>query len=161
MKLYEIDQAIQALVDPESGELMDYDAFAQLQMEREKKLEGLALSIKNLSAEAKAIKEEEQALKERRTAAENKVKRLKEYLTRALDGEKFKTPRCSVSYRRNKALEVTDVAAVAEWLDDHGHIDLVVYSDPTIDKRAVGELIQRGEDVPGAALVERVSMTVR
>ena len=44
MTLYEIDSAIQALVDPESGELMDYDAFAALQMEREVKLSLIHIS---------------------------------------------------------------------------------------------------------------------
>ena len=38
MTLYEIDQAIQGLVDPETGELMDYEAFAALQMDRDARL---------------------------------------------------------------------------------------------------------------------------
>lgn len=161
MNLYEIDQAIQDLVDPESGELKDYEAFEKLQIARDKKLENMALFIKNLTAEAKAIKEEEKSLKERRVAAENKAERMKEYLRRALDGEKFKTARCSVIYRKSTALEVDNAVAAAEWLDNHGHVDLVVYSDPTVDKRAVGDLIRQGVEIPGATLVERTSMTVR
>lgn len=161
MNLYEIDQAIQDLVDPESGELKDYEAFEKLQLARDEKLENTALFIKNLMAEAKAIKEEEKSLKERRVAAENKAERMKEYLFRALDGEKFKTARCSVSYQKSTALEVDDAVAAAEWLDANGHVDLVVYSAPTIDKRAVSDLIRGGKEIPGASVVERVSMTVR
>ena len=35
MTLYEIAQAIQGLLDPETGELMDYEAFAALQRDRD------------------------------------------------------------------------------------------------------------------------------
>ena len=54
MKLYEIDQAILALVDPETGEILDYEAFSELKMKREEKIEGMALWHKNLTAEATA-----------------------------------------------------------------------------------------------------------
>ena len=39
MNLYEIDKAILELVDEETGEIADWDAFEQLQMEREQKIE--------------------------------------------------------------------------------------------------------------------------
>ena len=81
MTLYEIDQAIQGLVDPETGELMDYEAFAALQMDRDAKIENMALWYKDLMADAKAIKEEADTLNERRKALENKAERLKSYLT--------------------------------------------------------------------------------
>ena len=77
MTLYEIDQAIQGLVDPETGELMDYEAFAALQMDRDAKIENMALWYKDLMADAKAIKEEADTLNERRKALENKAERLK------------------------------------------------------------------------------------
>lgn len=161
MKLYEIDSALEALVDPETGELLDYEQFARLQMEREAKIENTALYVKNLEAEAKAIKEEEARLSDRRKAMENKAKRLREYIGFALDGEKFETVRCSISYRKSTALEVDDITAAAEWLDDNGHPDMVVYSAPTIDKRAVKDLIKGGTQVPGVELVERQSLQLR
>ena len=104
MNLYEIDQAMQALVDPETGELMDYEAFSELQMDRDSKIENMALWIKNLTAEAKAIKEEMDNLQKRRKTAENRAEGLKRYLFEALDGEKFQTARCSISYRKRKRI---------------------------------------------------------
>ena len=68
MKLYEINAALEALVDPETGELMDYDAFEALQMARDDKIEGMALWYKDMVAEAKAIKEEADTLTARRKA---------------------------------------------------------------------------------------------
>lgn len=41
MTLYEINEAMLALVDPETGELMDYEAFSALNMAREEKLENI------------------------------------------------------------------------------------------------------------------------
>ena len=52
MTIWEIDQAMQTLVD-ENGELLDYEAFSALVMEREKKLENVACWVVNLEAEAK------------------------------------------------------------------------------------------------------------
>ena len=54
MKLYEINAALEALVDPETGELMDYDAFEALNLARDEKIEGMALWYKDMVAEAYA-----------------------------------------------------------------------------------------------------------
>ena len=70
MKLFEINAALEELLnqqDPETGELTcDLDQLDALMMERDEKLEGLALYCKNADAEAKAIREEEKTLAERR-----------------------------------------------------------------------------------------------
>lgn len=161
MTLYEIDQKMQSLVNPETGELMDYEAFAALQMDRENKIENMALWVKDLTAEAKAIKEEEESLRDRRRGMEHKAERLKTYLSIALGGEKFQTARCAVSYRKSTALEVDDASAAADWLDCNGHPECVTYSAPTLDKRSVAELVKQGMEIPGVELVERQNMTVR
>lgn len=161
MNLWQIDRAILDCVDLETGEVIDIEALAALSMERETKLENIALYIKNLDREAAAIREEEKALAERRKAKENKSARLKAYLAESLGGEKFETARCSISYRKSSALEVEDTTAVAEWLDNNGYVDLVVYAAPTIDKREVTKLVKGGTVIPGVELVERQSMQVK
>ena len=161
MKLYEINQAVLDLVDPETDEILDYEAFAELQLAREEKIENMVLWYKDLVADAKAIREEEAALAERRKPIERKAERLKSYIAEVLGGEKFETPRCKVSYRKSSALEIEDVSALAEWLDDHGHIDAVVYSAPSVDKRVVTNLLKEGEEMPGCSLVERDNMQLK
>lgn len=123
MTIYEIDARIAELIDPETGELLDYEAFASLQMEREAKIENMALWYKDLTAEAKAIREEEKALAERRRSAENKAERLKGYLDEALAGESYKSAKVAVSYRRSKAVELADESAVIGELENGGHND--------------------------------------
>ena len=161
MNVYEIDRAMEALVDPETGELLDYEAFALLQMDREAKIENMALWVKNLNYEVKNMKEEIDNLQKRRRAAESRAEGLKRYLSEALGGEKFQTARCAISYRKSTALEVDDASAAADWLDCNGHPECVTYSAPTLDKRSVAELVKQGMEIPGVELVERKSMTVR
>lgn len=161
MTLYEIDQQISNLIDPETGEILDYEEFAALQMDRDQKIENMALWVKEMTANAKAIKDEVEQLTKRKRAFEANAERLKKYIAQALDGQKFQTPRVSVTYRKSTALEVQDAEELSTWLNTSGHVDLVVYQPPTIDKRGVTALIKDGEDVIGAALVERQSITVR
>ena len=78
MKLYEINEAILACVDPETGEA-DVEKLDELMLIREVKIENLALWVKELRAEAEAIKAEEEifmdevrALANRRHANERK-----------------------------------------------------------------------------------------
>ena len=74
LKLYEIDAAIDAAIeagtDPETGEITNLEELTALQMQREEKLENIALYIKNLSAIATALKNEIDVLNERRKRTE-------------------------------------------------------------------------------------------
>ena len=74
MTIYEIDQAIMECVDIETGEIIDTEQLDKLQMERNTKLENVACWIKDLKAEAEALKAEKQALAERQRVAENKAR---------------------------------------------------------------------------------------
>ena len=79
MKLYDIDEKILACVDQETGEIIDEEALAGLQLEKDRKIEGIACWVKDLTAEAKALKEEADNLKKRQKAAENKAESLKKF----------------------------------------------------------------------------------
>ena len=161
LNIYEINQAILSLVDPETGEIMDGEAFDQLQMEREAKLENVACWIKNLVAEGAALRAEEINLAERRKMVERKVERLKKYLSDALDGEKFQTAKCAVTFRKTSKVEVTDACSVAAWCDDNGMGDLVVYAAPTVSKTELAKLLKGGVEIPGAEIVEGLSLGVK
>lgn len=158
MTLYEIDQNIMALID-EDGEITNPEAFDELQITRSEKLEGIACWIKNLKADAAAIKAEEDVLAERRRTIENKIKSLSEFLSNTLAGQKFSTPRVSVSYRTSKALEIADNDTFVAWASMFNPSLLRIKRDP--DKKAITDAINGGMDVPGAQIVERKSMQVK
>lgn len=162
MTLYEINNAIiqvlEGAVDPETGEVIDEDLFAsleQLQMEREAKCENVACWIKDLQGDAEKIKAEAKNLAARAKATENKAERLKAYLEWALDGQKLKTPRCSISYRTSKAVEI-DPEALA-FMPER----FLRFKDPEPDKKAIGDAIKAGEEIAGCRLVEKTSMIIK
>lgn len=151
MSIYEIDSAIVALMDTETGEITDEQAFDELQMARDEKIENIGLYYKDLQAEAKAIKDEEASLAARRKTAENKVERLKNLLDYALRGQKFATPRLKVSYRKSQTVEVSD--GFVKWADEH-RPDLLIYSDPKPLKTALKDAIKDGEIPEDVARLE-------
>lgn len=161
MTLYEYDQRILDLIDQDTGEVKDYDAFLELKMAREEKIEATALYIKDLEGDAKKIKDEIAALQARVGPLQNKAARLREYLARSLEGQKYSSPRCALSFRTSRALEVDDAAEAAKWLENNGHGDLVVYDAPKLDKRLVKQLVEAGENIPGVKVEERQSLQVR
>lgn len=166
MTLYEIDRAIaEALVecvDMETGEvIIDLEAIEALQMEREAKLENLALYIKNLVSEATAIREEEKALAERRKAKEAKAERIKNYLAQSLGGLTFETSRVKCSFRKSTAVNVTDSANLLWFLENKGHESCIKRKEPEIVKAELAKLLKSGEQIPGATLEERNNMTIK
>lgn len=161
MNLYEIDQAILALVDPETGEILDYDAFSELKMAKEEKIEGMALWHKNLTAEATAIRAEEIKLADRRKSLEKKAESLKQYLTELLSGSKFSTARVACSFRKTKSVEILDEAAFIQEMQESMHYEYLKYSPPTVNKTEITNAIKAGQLVPGAQLVEKNNLSIK
>ena len=169
MTLYDIDAQIAALdgaaeddmlIDEETGELVSVSqALDALRMEREAKLENVACWVKNLSAEADAIREEENQLLKRRKAAETKAANLKAWLLAAMtreDGttDKLKTGRVMISVKRNPPSTVVDEALLPSS-----------YKVAKITYQANKELIKRellaGGEVPGAHLEYGRSVVIK
>lgn len=162
MTLYEIDEEIQELLsetDPETGELItDYEALDALLMEREAKIENIVLFIKNLSSDVRELKAEEAALADRRKKVEKKAERLREYVSHALGGERFQTPRCCVSFRKSTALELGE--GFTEWAKEHANT-LLRYKEPEPDKAAIKSALAGGAEIPDAKLVQNTTMTIK
>ena len=162
MTLYEINNAIQDVLDyaldPETGEILDdamMASYDQLRMDRDEKIENIGCFIKNLEADAKAIREEEKSLADRRRAAENKAEHLRNYLQFCLAGQKFQSPRLAVSFRKSKKV-VFDEAHLYDVPDDY-----LRYKEPELDKKLVADALKAGEVIPGCELVESVSMIIK
>ena len=155
MTIFDIDEAILNLVDEETGEVVDIEALEALEMERDRKVSNIACWIKQLDAEAEAIKAEKKKLADRQTAKENKSKALREFLTRILNGEKFEDSRCKVSYRRSESVEVADDI-------DFNYIpDEYIKVTKAIDKTAIKTAIKAGHTYKGVQLVQNTSIQVK
>lgn len=153
MNIYEIDKAIMECIDEETGEVLDEEKLTALSMERDMKIENVCLWIKDLKAEAEALKAEKDALAARQKAKEEKIESLKAWLQKALAGQKFETPRCQVGFRKSKKVVVDDILSVPD--------EYMKYSDPVPDKVAIKKAIADGMEIAGAHIEETESMTVK
>lgn len=153
MTLYEIDQKLLDCIDLETGEIINAEKLTELSMERDEKVEKVALWIKELKAESEALKAEKQSFADRQRTTENKIESLKKWLADALNGEKFKTTKVVVSFRKTKSVDVPDIFALDE--------NYIKYAEPTPDKAAIKKAIDAGQEVAGATLVETVSCSVK
>ena len=153
MTIYEINEQILNCIDPETGEIIDIDKLNELELERDAKIENVACWIKELNAEAEAIKNEKQALAERQKVAENKMESLKKYLAFALNGNAFKSTRASVTFRKSQKVEIADIYKVDE--------NYLRYKEPEADKTAIKEAIKAGQEVAGATLVKSTSVIIK
>lgn len=151
--LYEINEQILDCVDMETGEIIDMDKLQELQMSFNDKVEGIALWIKNLLSDAEAIKAEKDKLAERQKVCENKAKNLKEYLNVFLEGQKFKTPRVSISYRKSKSVDVSDISL----LDN----EYLQFKEPEADKKKLKKALEAGEIIEGATLIEKNNIQIK
>lgn len=161
MKIYEIDREIEALLNEvdENGEILfDTDKLESLQMERDRKVENLALAVKNKTAKAAAIKAERDALYERQKAAEREAERARKYLEFVLHGDTFETARVAVSYRNSSRLEVDD--GFIAWAKRRAK-SLLTIKEPEPNKTAIKEMLKNNEKVPHVQMVTVQNMQIK
>lgn len=163
MKLFDIDERLAAcvkldesrVVDTESGEIIDLEAIAALEMERDKKIENLGCWYKNLLAEAEALKAQKNAFAEREKAKKAKAESLKGFLGRYLNGKKFETAKVAMSFCKSEAVEF-DAKCIGDVPEE-----FLKFKDPELDKVAVKKAIKAGETVPGCELVARQNLQIK
>ena len=152
--LYQIDQGILECIDFETGEVLDPDRLENLQMERNQKIENVACWIKNLLSDAEAIKAEKESLADREAKCRKKADSLKVWLEKALEGQKFSTARCAVSFRRSETVEVADMALIPAEL-------LRVKTEVEPNKAAIKALLKEGREVVGCRLIENQNVQIK
>jgi hypothetical protein len=143
-----------ACVDTETGEIVDPEALDALLMQRDEKLEAVALWIKNLQSDALAYKAEKEAFAARQKAAEDKVESLKRYLADALQGQKFSTAKCAVSFRKSEKVDILDASLVPQDFMK----EKVTYEP---DKTAIKAAIKAGQEISGCKLIESNNPTIK
>jgi len=160
--LYDIDQDILDCVDAETGEILDTEKLDALQMEREAKLEGVALWVKDLKAEADAVKAEADKLTARKKALDNKVESIKAWLLTALGGEKLKTPRCNVYQTHGQRVSVPDEAGLIGFLQTLEEPERFLrFKEPELKKNEIKKALKDGVVIPGASLEETESVVIK
>lgn len=153
MTLWEIDQGIMACLDAETGEIIDPEMLNALSMEREAKLENVACWIKNLRAEAAAIKAEKDALAKREKASAKKAEDLENWLVQALGGQAFNTAKCAVGFRKSSRVDVLDKSIIPEAF-------MKAKTEYSPDKNAIAAAIKAGQEVSGCVLADYLNISI-
>lgn len=160
--IFEIDADILSCIDTETGEILDLNKLEELNMERNKKIENVALYIKQLYGEAELIRAEEKALAERRKKKEKRAEGFASWLKQTLNSAEFETAKVAVSFRKSTVCEITgDAIEIIEALEKNGYDDCVKYGAPELKKESIKKLLCQGVFIPGAELVEKQNMQIK
>lgn len=151
--LYEINEEILNCIDLETGEILDEEKFNQLSVDRNDKIENIALYYKNLLSEADAIKSEKEMFAHREKVIRNKAENLKKYLDSSLKGDKFSTVKVNISYRNSTCVDVDEEKIDAKWLK--------TITTTSVDKIKITEALKAGESISGAVLVEKKNINIK
>ena len=159
MTLYEIDQQIAELiengivVDEDTGEIKTLeDDLDALQLQREEKIENIALYIKNEEALAKNIADEIKTLTERKNRALSRVERLKQYLL-VRDGKPLETAKISITYRNTSRVEVDERVLPREYYR--------IKTEEAPDKELIKKELKNGKEIIGARIVEERKVNIK
>ena len=152
--LYEINKELLGCIDLETGEIIDTEKFDQLQIDRNDKIENIALWYKNLQSEAQAYKAEKDLFSEKQKRAENKAESLKKYLESALKGNKFDTVKVNVSYRKSTSINILDIDKLPE---DYRKAVITI----SADKVELAKALKSGVVIDGAELIENSNIQIK
>lgn len=160
MNLYEInkeiEEAINECLDFETGEIVSPEKLEKLQVELNKKREGVALYIKNTLPEIKAIEDEIKKLTARKKVKINFVEWLKKSLVDDMQKHnisKFETSKVYISFRKSEALDITSIAHIPEIY--------IIRQQPKIDKTGLKKLIKSGEKIEGVEIIEKQNIQIK
>lgn len=155
-KLYEIDEKLALAIEwgcDEDGVILDEAEINKLVASRDEKVESIGLYYKNMLSDAEAYKAEKESFVSKEKIARNKAESLKEYLTRALNGQKFKTTKLNVGYRKSEAVSIVDEESIpADYLKE---------AKPTIDKAKIKAELKAGKTVSGCELQTKNNIQIK
>lgn len=160
-RMSDLEERMESCVDEETGEitsddyeklLAEYDA---LDVAEQDKIEGVALSYKNIMALVNELKIEKGRINDRIQSLTRRADGIKKFLDEyVLRGNKFETARVRCAYRRTKSVNVVDEGRVpAEYI-----VEKVTKSP---DKMAIKKVLLDGGSVDGCDLVETNKLNVK
>lgn len=157
MTLFDIDKAIADFefeIDEDTGEILNIQDLDDLQMAREQKIENVGLYIKNLEAEATAVENQEKIFADRKRRIKKKIEGLKGFLGYALQGEKFKTDRVEMSFRKSESVLIKD-----EYLIPDDYCEFTVTRRP--NKTNLKKALKDGKEIMGVELLEKNNVQIK
>lgn len=164
MKLYEISNTYLQFLNAVENEEIPAEAVADtlesIEGEFNEKADNIACMIKNLDAEAQAIKAEKDALDKRLKSKKAQSDSLKNYLSNTmqlLNMDKIETSRNALSFRKSTSLCIEDESNFIQT-----HTDLcekeITYKIP---KTEITKMLKNGQEISGAELKTNMNLQVK
>lgn len=157
MTLYELTseymELLAMLEDPDVDEDLIADTLEGIDGELEVKADGYARVMRQMDADAKAIKAEEERLANRRKSLENRAANLKGRLQQMMEitGKvKFKTELFSFGIQKNPAAVVIDEQYIENIPEEY-----LIQQEPKIDRAKLKEDLKAGKNLDGIAHLEQ------
>lgn len=153
MNLFQYDQRIMECFDAETGEVFDAEAFNQLMDDRDEKIKNIALYIKDLEANAEALKNIKAEYAARQASAEHKALALRNYLQKYLDGAKVERPEFKISYRKSEQVQISSDALLPD--------EYLTFEAPKPNKTAIKAALKAGTELEGCSLITNTNMQIK
>ena len=167
MKTYDIKAeflAIQELLETEefneeTGELIDnsetvQQLLSEVQENMSEKADGICYLVSQNKMYEDSLKAEAKRLTARAKMFERVQNDLKELLRFLLAGEKLKTEKFTISYRKSTSVEILDDSLIpSEFIN--------VKETFTFDKKAIADKLKDFDEVAGAKLVVKNNITIK
>ena len=164
MTLYDISEQYRSFLDSvEAGEIPEEavgDTLEGIQGEFNEKADNVACMIKNLTAEADALKAEKAALDSREKSKRAKADRMKSYLSESMQKlgiGKLETPRNALSFRKSTSLYIADEEDFKQRHMDLCKKEVVI----TVPKAEITKLLKEGQEITGAELRENRNLQIK
>lgn len=166
--LYTLSEQYKAFLDMiENEDDVDVTAF-QITLEMLEddiggKIEALGIVYKELMADASAIDDEIKALKQRSDAKKRRAEWIKDYLIlnmELLGKSKFETAKAVISLPKPKPSVEVDTEHFISWASENRD-DLLRYKAPEPDKTKIKEALLNGDEIVGAGLVYKQTITIK
>lgn len=153
-------EASQRLADLDLPDEVVNDTLESLQLPLEQKAVSVASFVRNIEASAEAIRQAEADMRARRTAIENRAKRVRAYLLEQMARTGIKQIECplfKISIRENPPAVVID----AESQIPDEFMATPPMPEPVPDKKAIAAAIKGGREVAGCHLERGTRLEIK
>ena len=168
MKLYELSKDYESLMLAiENGDIPEEalaDTLESIEVMLDEKADNIACWIKQLTAEAEAIKAEEDKLKARRTAKLNRAERLTAYLADCLTNAgrtNIETARNVISFRKTPPKVVFDNESAFIECARVNADNFLNNGKPTVNKTAIKAAIDSGTKIEGVRVESSQNISIK
>ncbi len=141
------------LDDPEVDPITLMDTLDAVEGELDEKAENYGRIIRNLEAEAKALKEEADRLSRRKRTIDNNIDSLKKRLQLSMEligKDSIDTPLFKFRIQKNAPSVVVDLDDLQDM-----PMEYLTYHEPTVNKTALKDALKAGLDLEGIAHLEQ------